>query len=70
MTDAAALDDHGRCCGRKPMSYKRGHPPIPGPFLFCPRCDRAFDVNTHEQIPNWAWTKSGSEFVRRGYRHD
>lgn len=45
------LDDKGRCCGRKPLEYKRdGH-------KFCPRCDRAYDIATGEQITNWAWLK-------------
>lgn len=47
------LDDKGRCpeCRRKPLHYKRDG----GPHFFCPRCDRAFHDETHEQIPNWAW---------------
>lgn len=44
------LDEKGRCCGRKPLVYK--------PERFCVRCDRAFDLETGEQIPNWAWKQS------------
>ena len=39
----------GRCCGRQPLRYK--HPP----HLFCPRCDRAYSVETGKQLSNWAW---------------
>lgn len=48
------IDSKGRCCGRKPMVYKRE------PHMFCPRCDRAFDPKTGEQIENWAYTKYGA----------
>lgn len=48
------LDDKGRCCGRKPLVYKRlqGYNNPAG--LFCTRCDRAY---THDGKPqeNWAW---------------
>ena len=47
------LDDQGRCCGRKPIVYKRP------PMLFCSRCDRAFDAATKEQIENWAYAPDG-----------
>lgn len=43
------LDERGRCCGRKPLVYKRDAK------LFCPRCDRAFDLSTGEQVANWAY---------------
>jgi len=43
------LDEHGRCCGKKPIIYKRD------PHYFCPRCDRSFDLTTGEQIENWAY---------------
>ncbi len=45
----AKLDSAGRCCGRKPLVYKRPH------HLFCSRCDRSFDPITKQQIVNWAW---------------
>uniref|UniRef100_A0A6M3LEZ0 Uncharacterized protein n=1 Tax=viral metagenome TaxID=1070528 RepID=A0A6M3LEZ0_9ZZZZ len=43
------LDEKGRCCGRKPIVYKRD------PYRYCPRCDRAYDLDEDRQIPNWAW---------------
>lgn len=43
------LDDKGRCCGRKPLVYRRP------PHLFCDRCCRAFNAHGR-QIENWAWT--------------
>lgn len=56
------LDDKGRCCGRKPLVYKR-----PNHYLFCCRCDREFSPDG-KQRENWAWRKSiiEGEFVRRG----
>ena len=45
----AKLDEHGRCCGRKPLVYKRRK------MLFCARCDAEFNEETLEQQPNWAW---------------
>ena len=66
LLNARCLDPLGRCCGRKPLSYKRGHPPhIHGAFLFCFRCDRAYDTESLCQIENWAWQKAGEDFVRR-----
>lgn len=42
------LDAKGRCCGRKPMVYRRtGH-------LFCPRCCAQFSLGGEQQA-NWAW---------------
>lgn len=49
------LDDKGRCCGRKPLVYKRDK------HLFCCRCDRSFDMDGN-QITNWAWRDSGKGF--------
>ncbi len=50
-----SIDEKGRCCGRKPIAYKRPR------HLFCTRCDAAFDIDTGKQIPNWAyyWIDSG-----------
>lgn len=45
------LDEKGRCCGRKPIRYKRES------YLFCPRCDRAYNFEG-KQIANWAWAAS------------
>jgi nitrite reductase/ring-hydroxylating ferredoxin subunit len=50
------IDTHGRCCGRKPIHYKRP------PRLFCPRCDAEFDVETGEQVANWAYRKTDGDF--------
>lgn len=63
---ATHLPDDGRCCGRKPLLYKRDA--IPAPQLFCPRCDRAYDPASGEQLANWAWHRVEGEFVpkRRG----
>lgn len=46
----------GRCCGRKPLTYKRDA------HHFCTRCSRSFDLQTKEQIPNWAWARLDSGF--------
>lgn len=51
------LDDKGRCCGRKPIVYKRP------PHLFCPRCRASIDPSTGRQIPNWAWYEAGAGFA-------
>jgi hypothetical protein len=55
----AKLDEKGRCCGRKPLLYKLPLGECMAPFRFCPRCDRAFDVEG-EQIPNWAYRRDKS----------
>lgn len=43
------LDSKGRCCGKKPVVYKRKG------TLFCCRCDAEFDIATLEQRASWAW---------------
>lgn len=48
----------GRCCGRKPIQYKRLGPPN-----FCLKCNRAYDVSG-EQIPNWAFKRTAIGFER------
>ena len=48
------LDGKGRCCGRKPLVYKK-----PPAHKFCTRCDRAYDLITGEQVANWAWRAAG-----------
>ena len=53
----AVLDDQDRCCGRKPMVYKRPH------RLYCPRCNAEIDPATRSQVPNWAWKADGDAFV-------
>lgn len=57
-----------RCCGRKPIRYKGGSWCSPAPQLFCPRCDRAYDLETGDQMENWAWKRLAS--TGRFYRHD
>lgn len=54
---AQKLDDKGRCCGRKPLVYKRP------PHLFCDRCCASFDAVTGTQIENCAFAPSGGGFV-------
>jgi hypothetical protein len=54
------LDDKGRCCGRKPLVYKTSWRTGEGPHKFCTRCDRAYDLETGEQLKNWAWYQDGS----------
>lgn len=45
------LDENGRCCGRKPLVYKReGH-------RFCDRCCRSYHRYQDFQIDNWAWKR-------------
>lgn len=51
------LDQHGRCCGRKPLVYKR-----PYHRLFCCRCSAAFMPNG-VQVANWAFVAKGDGFV-------
>lgn len=52
------LTPEGRCCGRKPIVYKR-----PTNHLFCFRCDRAYDSETGEQVSNWAYKLIDGDFV-------
>lgn len=52
---SATLDQKGRCCGRKPIEYKRPH------RFFCGRCDRQFSP-TGDQEPNWAYRWVGTGF--------
>jgi hypothetical protein len=65
------LNDKGQCCGRKPLVYKTNrhagyNMPRHG-YLFCWRCDRAYDRDTHEQIPNWAYKMVNGEWeVQKG----
>ena len=49
------LNEKGQCCGRKPMVYRGRHTTSEGPHRYCPRCDRAYDLDDNYQIPNWAW---------------
>jgi len=58
----AHLDGKGRCCGVKPIVYKRDHGPDYPRGKFCTRCSRKFDLDTGDQIPNWAWARVGDGF--------
>ena len=64
-----SLDAKGRCCGRKPLLYKRRASimcPDP-PYLYCPRCDRAFNASSsgHEQLENFLWVKGENGIFRK-----
>ena len=56
---AAKLDVKGRCCGKKPLTYK-----TPPAHLYCDRCHSCFDSDTKMQIENWAWKFVGDNWVR------
>lgn len=62
------IDAKGRCCGRKPLHYRRGDTTsLRRPQLFCTRCYAAYDPETREQIENWAFARDASGgFVRKG----
>ena len=49
------IDDKGRCCGRNPLIYYKDKNSTGGPHRYCPRCDRAYALDTGKQIRNWAW---------------
>lgn len=49
---AKILDEKGRCCGRKPIAYKRPT------SLYCDRCDALYDKQG-KQIQNWAFSYLG-----------
>jgi len=57
----SSLDKKDRCCGRKPLVYKRQN------MLFCCRCDRQYNPITKGQQENWAWLwdKDKLDFVRK-----
>ena len=54
------LDDKGRCCGRKPIRYKRSG------RLFCSRCDREYLIETGEQVESFAWKRVSGDWAKRG----
>ena len=57
--ETKCLTPNSRCCGRKPIIYKRP------PHLFCCRCNAAFDPVSGVQIANWAYVKApDGGFVR------
>lgn len=60
------LNKKGQCCGRKPLEYKSSTTTSMGkPHRFCDRCDRAYGLNTDEQLENWAWEKGKDGEFRR-----
>ena len=60
-----SLDEKGRCCGRKPLTYRTAQTAfVTPPYHFCPRCDRSYDMDG-AQIESWAWKRAGDEFVPR-----
>jgi len=62
----ASLDDKGRCCGRKPLLYKRAWVTLYPAGWFCVLCDRAYDRDSGIQVENWAWRRTADgQFERR-----
>src|ERR1700752_2104612 len=50
------LHEKGRCCGKKPLTYKRkGH-------LFCCRCNAQYGIEDLQQQENWAWRRINGGF--------
>ena len=43
------MDKKGRCCGQKPIRYKKTV------TLFCSRCYREYSIETGEQVESVAW---------------
>lgn len=58
------LDEKGRCCGRKPLVYKRP------PRRFCHRCCRGYHFDQPHQIANWAWKEVPGGFEPTYPDHD
>lgn len=56
------LDIKGRCCGRKPLLYKRAAGPTHPAGYFCPRCNRSYDMEGNQQ-ENWAWSRDRGYWV-------
>ena len=53
------LDEKGRCCGRKPLTYRSSRTNLIGPHRFCWSCDRAYHLTENRMIDNWAWHADG-----------
>lgn len=52
------LDEKGRCCGRKPLVYKReGH-------RFCDRCSRHYHLTEPHMVDGWDRLADGSHRFR------
>lgn len=56
-----SLDDNGRCCGRKPITYKR-----PTPHFFCHRCGAEYSPDGTQRA-NWAWLEDGAGWFKARY---
>lgn len=56
-----SLDDKGRCCGRRPLNYKK-----PSPHFFCHRCGAEYSSDGVQQ-PNWAWLQDGKGWFKARY---
>jgi len=54
------LEEKGRCCGRKPLKYRRES------HLFCRRCCASFDYEGN-QIENWAYSRTIGGWIK--FRH-
>jgi hypothetical protein len=61
---AERLNEKGQCpvCEKKPRVYKGDK--------FCPRCSRWFDIETGEQVPNWAYQQSSAGMFQRDCKDD
>ena len=59
ITKTAMLGEDLRCCGRKPLVYKK-----PVFRYFCPRCDRQYGSDK-VQRGNWGWLPTGVGFTPR-----
>ena len=57
------IDEAGRCCGRKPILYKRP------PRMFCSRCGREYSPDG-KQVSNWAFSRVGPLFINATARQD
>ena len=55
------LNDKGQCphCKRKPIPYKSSQ------YYYCFLCDRAYSMQSHAQIENWAWQKKEGVWWRK-----
>lgn len=60
------LNDKGQCpvCKRKPLRYTGGSWRNTKREFFCAKCDRSFDLDTGEQMENWAWKRVENEWGR------
>ena len=59
------INQFGQCpnCLRKPIPYRRQG------RLYCPKCNREYDMERGHQTENWAWEWNGHTFVPRHPTH-